>query len=78
MGTAVWLLLVWMVAHVAVVLSQPTWNIVECPTPFTWSNVSSQGDFTLSGGQGCVMLELIVSFPRRDRSNLFHEAALSN
>jgi hypothetical protein len=36
----------------AVVRAQPSWAIKQCPTPFTWSGVASQGNFKLSGGQG--------------------------
>ena len=36
----------------------PSWAIVECPDPFTWSNVSTRGNFMLSSGEGFVFLTL--------------------
>lgn len=32
--------------------AQPSWTITMCPEPFSWSNVSSQGNFKLSSGSG--------------------------
>lgn len=49
-------LLAALAALCSLALAQPSWTITMCPEPFSWSNVSSQGNFKLSSGSGYVLV----------------------